>query len=102
MFQFPNINPIALDFGFIKISWYALSYIFGILSSWYFILKIIKIKQLKISNKIVSDLISNCMIGIILGGRLGYVIFYNPEYYYENVIEIFKKSSREISSVFIE
>ena len=67
MFQFPNINPIAIDFGFIKISWYALSYIAGIFTSWYFILKIIKIKDIQISNKIVSDLISNCMIGIILG-----------------------------------
>ena len=57
---------------------------------WYFLLKIIKIKKIKISDKIVSDLISNCMIGIILGGRLGYVIFYNPEYYFENLIEIFK------------
>ena len=90
MFQFPNINPIALDFGFIKISWYAISYVVGILSSWYFLLKIIKIKNIKISNKIISDLISNCMIGIIIGGRLGYVIFYNPEYYFNNLIEIFK------------
>ena len=90
MFQFPNINPIAIDFGFIKISWYALSYIAGILCSWYLVLKIIKIKNIKISDKIVSDLISNCIIGIILGGRLGYVIFYNPEYYFNNLIEIFK------------
>ena len=90
MFQFPNINPIAIDFGFIKISWYALSYIAGILGSWYLILKIIKIKNIKISDKIVSDLISNCIVGIILGGRLGYVIFYNPEYYFNNLIEIFK------------
>ena len=90
MFQFPNVNPIAIDFGLIKISWYALSYVAGIFSSWYFILKIIKLKNIKISNKIISDLISNCMIGIILGGRIGYVIFYNPEYYFENLIEIFK------------
>ncbi len=90
MFQFLNINPIAIDFGIIKISWYAISYIVGILSSWYFILKIIKIKNIVISEKIISDLISNCIIGIILGGRLGYVIFYNPNYYFENLIEIFK------------
>ena len=90
MFQFPNINPIALDFGIVKISWYALSYIIGILSSWYLILKIIKLKKVQISNKIISDLISNCMVGIILGGRLGYVIFYNPEFYFNNLIEIFK------------
>ena len=90
MFQFPNINPIALDFGLVKISWYALSYVAGILSSWYFIIKIIKMKKIKISNKIVNELISNCMIGIILGGRLGYVTFYNPEYYFNNLMEIFK------------
>ena len=90
MFQFPNINPVALDFGLVKISWYALSYVAGILSSWYLIKKIINTKKIKVSNKIISDLISNCMIGIILGGRLGYVIFYNPEYYFNNFIEIFK------------
>ncbi len=90
MFQYPNINPIAIDFGFIKISWYAISYIVGILSSWYFILKIIKIKNIEINDRIISDLISNCIIGIILGGRLGYVIFYNPNYYFDNFMEIFK------------
>ena len=90
MFQFPNINPIAVDFGLIKISWYALSYIVSILLSWYLILKIVKIKNFQINNKIISDLISNCMIGVILGGRLGYIIFYNPEYYFNNLIEIFK------------
>ena len=90
MFQFPNINPIAIDLGLIKISWYALSYVVGILSSWYLTLKIIKIKKIDVSNKIISDLISNCMIGIILGGRLGYVILYNPEYYLNNLMDIFK------------
>ena len=90
MFQFPNINPIAVDLGLVKISWYALSYVAGILTSWYLIIKIIKMKKIKISNKIVNELISNCMIGIILGGRLGYVTFYNPEYYFNNLMEIFK------------
>ena len=85
MFDFPNINPIAIDLGIIKISWYAISYICGIILSWFLILKIIKFKNIKISNKSVSDLISNCIIGIILGGRLGYVIFYNPEYYFNNI-----------------
>ena len=90
MFQFPNINPIAIDLGLINISWYALSYVVSILCAWYFILRIIEIKKINISNKIISDLISNCMVGIILGGRLGYVIFYNPEYYLNNLVDIFK------------
>ena len=90
MFDFPNINPIAIDIGIIKIRWYAISYICGILLSWFLILKIIKIKKVKVSDKSISDLISNCMIGIIVGGRLGYVIFYNPEYYINNLLEVFK------------
>ena len=90
MFDFPNINPVAIDLGIIKISWYAMSYICGIIISWFLILKIIKFKNIKIRNKSISDLISNCIIGIILGGRLGYVIFYNPEYYFNNILEIFK------------
>jgi phosphatidylglycerol:prolipoprotein diacylglycerol transferase len=90
MLEFPNINPVALDLGVIKIRWYALSYIIGILLSWFLILKIIKIKKIDLNSKEISDLISNCMIGIIFGGRLGYVIFYNPEYYSNNLVEIFK------------
>jgi len=90
MLEFPNINPIALDLGIIKIRWYALSYIVGILLSWFLILKIIKIKKIDLNSKEISDLVSNCMIGIIIGGRLGYVFFYNPEYYSNNLLEIFK------------
>ena len=90
MLEFPNINPIAIDLGVFQIRWYAISYIAGILLSWALILRIIKLKSINIDNKIISELISNSMIGIIIGGRLGYVIFYNPEYYISNLIEIFK------------
>ena len=90
MLEFPNINPVAIDLGIIQIRWYAISYIAGILFSWGFILNIIKFKNLKIDNKVISELISNSMIGIIIGGRLGYVIFYNPDYYLNNLLEVFK------------
>ena len=90
MLEFPNINPVAIDLGIIQIRWYAISYIAGTLFSWSLILNIIKLKNLKIDNKVISELISNSMIGIIIGGRLGYVIFYNPDYYLNNLLEIFK------------
>ena len=90
MLEFPNINPIAIDLGIIQIRWYAFSYIAGILLSWALILKIIKFKSINIDKKVISELISNSMIGIIIGGRLGYVIFYNPEYFLNNLTEIFK------------
>jgi phosphatidylglycerol---prolipoprotein diacylglyceryl transferase len=90
MLEFPNINPIAIDLGIIQIRWYAFSYIAGILLSWALILKIIKFKSINLDKKVISELISNSMIGIIIGGRLGYVIFYNPEYFLNNLTEIFK------------
>ena len=90
MLEFPNINPIAIDLGIVQIRWYALSYIAGILLSWALILKIIKFKSINIDTRVISELISNSMVGIIIGGRLGYVIFYNPEYFLDNLIEIFK------------
>ena len=90
MLEFPNINPVAIDLGIIQIRWYAISDIAGILFSWGLILNIIKFKNLKVDNKVISELISNSMIGIIIGGRLGYVIFYNPDYYLNNLLEIFK------------
>jgi phosphatidylglycerol:prolipoprotein diacylglycerol transferase len=90
MIEFPNINPIALDLGLLQIRWYAISYVTGILLSWFLILKIIKIKKINIDNQTISELISNSIIGIIVGGRLGYVIFYNYEYFSNNLLEIFK------------
>ncbi|MDC0531368.1 prolipoprotein diacylglyceryl transferase [Alphaproteobacteria bacterium] len=84
------MNPIAIDLGIIQIRWYAFSYIAGILLSWALILKIIKFKSINLDKKVISELISNSMIGIIIGGRLGYVIFYNPEYFLNNLTEIFK------------
>tara|TARA_B110000027_G_scaffold69154_1_gene73976 strand:- start:1341 stop:2171 length:831 start_codon:yes stop_codon:yes gene_type:complete len=90
MIEFPNINPVAIDLGFIQIRWYAISYVTGILLSWFLILRIIKNKQIQINSEVISELISNSILGIILGGRLGYVLFYNNEYFINNIIEIFK------------
>ena len=90
MIEFPNINPVAIDLSFIQIRWYAISYVTGILLSWFLILRIIKNKQIQINSEVISELISNSILGIILGGRLGYVLFYNNEYFINNILEIFK------------
>ena len=62
MFEFPNINPIAIDIGIIKIRWYAISYICGVFLSWFLILKIIKIisKIIK-QNKFAKVIPANMM-----------------------------------------
>ena len=81
-----NFDPVAIQFFSLEIRWYSLSYIFGILLAWVYCRKIlIKSKNIKI---LFDDLISYLIIGIILGGRLGYVLFYNLKYYLNNLIEI--------------
>tara|TARA_B100000700_G_scaffold273765_1_gene318356 strand:- start:440 stop:1216 length:777 start_codon:yes stop_codon:yes gene_type:complete len=82
-----NIDPIAIQIFSIEIRWYSLAYIFGILFAWIYCKKIL-IKNEK-NAKLFDDLISYLIIGILVGGRLGYVLFYNLEYYLSNLIEVF-------------
>tara|TARA_B100000780_G_scaffold220843_1_gene159906 strand:+ start:4739 stop:5536 length:798 start_codon:yes stop_codon:yes gene_type:complete len=89
-----DLNPVFINLGFLEIRWYSLAYIFGILIGWWLAKKII---LLKIKNNIVffdiklfDDLINYIIISIILGGRIGYIIFYNPNYYLSNPIDVFK------------
>ena len=82
-----NFDPVAFEIFSLEIRWYSLAYIFGILFGWFYCKKKL-IKDSKILN-LFDDLIAYLIIGIIIGGRLGYVLFYNIEYYLNNFIEIF-------------
>ena len=82
-----NFDPVALNFLSLEIRWYSLSYIFGIVFAWIYCKKFL-IKDEKILS-LFDDLISYLIIGVILGGRLGYIIFYNLNYYSKNMLEIF-------------
>ena len=81
-----NFEPVAIQIFSLEIRWYSLAYIFGILFAWIYCKKIL-IKD-KNTSKLFDDLISYLIVGIILGGRLGYVLFYNAKYYLSNPIEI--------------
>ena len=91
-----NLNPILIDLGLFQVKWYSMAYILGILIGWMYAKKIIeKMKKNKSDFKTIEkshfdDLVNYLIVGIILGGRLGYVIFYNFEYYIQNLSEIFK------------
>tara|TARA_A100000164_G_scaffold273830_1_gene245810 strand:+ start:465 stop:1253 length:789 start_codon:yes stop_codon:yes gene_type:complete len=89
-----NIDPVAINFFNIEIRWYSLAYIAGILLGWFFSKRIIENlnsnnKLEKINPKIFDELIPYLVLGIIIGGRLGYVIIYNLEYYLKNLLNIF-------------
>tara|TARA_Y100000389_G_scaffold169735_1_gene176211 strand:+ start:1480 stop:2253 length:774 start_codon:yes stop_codon:yes gene_type:complete len=81
-----NFDPVAFQIFSLEIRWYSLAYIFGILFGWVYCKKIL-IKDRYIFN-LFDDFITYLIIGIILGGRLGYTFFYNFEYYLKNPIEI--------------
>ena len=81
-----NFDPVAFEFLTFEIRWYSLSYIAGIVLAWIYIKKFI-LKETEYS-KYIDDLISYVILGVIIGGRLGYVIFYNFEYYINNPLEI--------------
>jgi phosphatidylglycerol:prolipoprotein diacylglycerol transferase len=87
IFHFPEIDPVALSLGPVVIRWYALSYIAGILSGYYYLLWLEK-RHAFFPKKATDDLILYAVLGIILGGRLGYVLFYNLPYYFENPTQI--------------
>ena len=89
-----NLDPIFFEIGFISIRWYSLAYVFGIFIGWWYGKKII---QKKIDDKRkqyylteFDNLITYIIISIIIGGRMGYVIFYNLPYYINNPLDIFK------------
>ena len=83
-----NFDPVAIQIFTFEIRWYSLAYIAGILIGW------ILSKRVFISNQNIKecfdDYLTYLILGIIIGGRLGYVVFYNFNYYSNNVIDIFK------------
>ena len=89
-----NLDPVLFDFGFILIRWYSLAYIFGLLIGWWLGKKLIQKKFQSISLKFdiaeFDNLITYLIISIIIGGRIGYVLFYNFEYYLLNPFNIIK------------
>ena len=82
-----NFDPVAFEIFSLQIRWYSLAYIFGILFGWIYCKKKL-IKDEKLFN-LFNDFLTYVIIGIIVGGRLGYVLIYNLEYYLNNFSEIF-------------
>ena len=82
-----NFDPVAFSIFSLNFRWYSLAYIFGIIIGW-ILAKNYLVKNDEILKKF-DDYITFLIIGIILGGRLGYVIFYNLDYYKNNILEIF-------------
>ena len=90
---FPLFDPVAISFGWIVIRWYALAYIGGIVLGWIYARSLVKKERLwggpaPITLVQLDDFILWVTIGIIVGGRTGYVLFYNPAFFIQHPAEI--------------
>ena len=82
VFEFPNIDPVAVSLGPFNIRWYALAYLVGFLLGWKYALSLANLDtQKKPTSMDIDDFLPWAVIGVILGGRLGYALFYNFDYY---------------------
>jgi phosphatidylglycerol---prolipoprotein diacylglyceryl transferase len=93
---FPDLNPIALEIGPVAIKWYGLAYLTGLLLGWLYIRRLLQAPKLWPNGSApfapvkVDDLLMYVTVGVILGGRLGFVFLYEPGYYLANPADIFK------------
>jgi len=89
MWEYPSIDPVALAIGPLQIHWYGLMYLLAFLGGWlYGNLRAKKIEPW--NSEMVSDLLFYVAMGVILGGRLGYILFYDLATYLENPLLVFK------------
>lgn len=85
-----GLDPVALDLGFFELRWYSLAYLAGIFIGYWYMLKLIKQPGAPMARRHADDLVFYAALGIILGGRVGYVMFYNLSYYLQNPLDILK------------
>lgn len=90
MITYPTISPVALDLGFAQIHWYGLMYLLAFLSAWALGNYRAKQKKSGWTKDEVSDVIFYGALGVILGGRIGYIIFYNFSVFLENPLIILR------------
>lgn len=89
--QFPDISPIAISIGPLDIRWYALAYLAGFLAGWKYVLYLAgKDEGLRPNRLDIDDFLPWGILGVILGGRIGYVLFYQFDMYLKNPLEIFQ------------
>ena len=90
LFTFPQIDPVAIALGPLQIRWYALAYVAGLIGGWWVLRRQIAAGLSVLDKDQLDGLMNACLVGILVGGRLGYVLFYNPSAYLAAPLDIVK------------
>ncbi len=86
--QFPQIDPVFLSIGPLQFRWYGLMYVLGFIATYFILRSESRRKQLSLSADDISDLVFYSALGVVLGGRLGYILFYNLPFYLNNPLKL--------------
>jgi len=89
MLNYPQIDPVLIQIGPLAIRWYGLMYLGGFIAAYCVIRRLAVRRNLSLPKDGVSDLLFYCVVGVIVGGRFGYTLFYNSGYYFQHPLEIF-------------
>lgn len=87
--DFPAVSPVIFTIGPLAIRWYSMAYLFGILIGWFLLTRNVRKNALALTKENIEDLVFYITLGVILGGRLGYVLFYGQETYLRHPLQIF-------------
>jgi len=87
---FPNFDPVMISIGLLDIHWYGMMYMLAILFAWWYANRIIKKDPMTVTTTHTGDFIAWTVVGVIVGGRLGFVLLYQLEYFFAHPLEIFK------------
>lgn len=85
---FPDISPVAVQIGSFGLRWYSLAYLAGLTCAWFLLQRMLSRHVSDVKPEMMDDAVFYAAVGMILGGRLGYVFFYNFEHYIENPLKI--------------
>ena len=85
-----GLSPIALDLGLFQLRWYSLAYLAGIVLGYVYVLRLLRAPGSPMARRHADDLIFYASLGVILGGRLGYVLFYRPAFYFSDPLQILR------------
>ncbi len=81
---FPAIDPVLIQFGPFAIRWYALAYIFGLVLGWRYLRWLVQRPGWQITPEQLDDFLVYVTLGVVLGGRIGYILFYRPDFYFSH------------------
>ncbi len=87
---YPNIDPVFLSIGPIEVRWYGIAYVLGFVAAGYLLRSLVRRWNVDLSDEDVIDVVLVAVIGLLIGARLGYVLFYGNGSYWEDPLSVFR------------